>query len=53
MKKLKIKKIDIRSNSNVQGTNANVIGGFSRCWWIQTSPRGGNPNEGYYHCMEI
>jgi hypothetical protein len=50
MKKLKIKKIDIRSNSNVYGTR--TIGGVTRCWWIQTSTRDGNPNEGYYHCEQ-
>lgn len=50
MKKLKIKKIDIRSHSNAYGVQ--IVGGVTRCWWIQTSTRDGNPNEGYYHCEE-
>jgi hypothetical protein len=49
MKKLSIKKIDIRSNSSVQHA---LLGGATRCWWIQTSTRDGNPNEGYYHCEQ-
>ncbi len=50
MKKLAIKKIDLKSNVQMHGNQ--VIGGATRCWWIQTSTRDGNPNEGYYHCEQ-